>query len=289
MLIDFSTILFLLSMATFLIWLLDACFWQGKRDKDNAEANNAIGASESMGEEVSDEKRKRILKQEGFVTEHSKAFFPILVVVLILRSFITEPFRIPTPSMVPTLLPGDFILVSKSAYGFRLPVVNHRVGRLIKPKVGDVVVFRFPLEPTTNYIKRLVGVPGDVIEYKGKSLTINGKILKYRYDGTYNDTGAGQSANQRNLRKEVLGNVVHDILTKNQPDLFLFPCLKEGKFTVPKGEYFVMGDNRDNSADSRFWCGVPEKNLVGRAYAIWMNWDPALSSLRWERVFKNIE
>ncbi len=289
MLIDFSTILFLMSMATFLIWLLDACFWQVKRDNENAEANNAIGASESMGKEVSDEQRKQMLKSENVFVETSKAFFPILVVVLILRSFITEPFRIPTPSMVSTLLPGDFILVSKSAYGFRLPVVNHRVGQLIKPKVGDVVVFRFPLEPTTNYIKRLVGVPGDVIEYKQKSLTINGKSLKYRYAGTYNDTGAGQSANGRERRKETLGSIEHEILTKHSPDILPFPCLKEGKFTVKKGEYFVMGDNRDNSADSRFWCGVPEKNLVGRAYAIWMNWDPALSSLRWERVFKKIE
>jgi len=287
MLIDFSTILFLLSMVTFLIWLADAYLWQDKRDQDNKAASNAIGASEGMGKEVTDEQRKRMIKTENPIVEFSKAFFPILVVVLILRSFVVEPFRIPTPSMVPALLPGDFILVSKSAYGYRLPVVNHRVGALIKPKAGEVVVFRFPLEPTTNYIKRVVGVPGDIIEYKDKSLTINGKLLKYRHAGIYNDTGAGQSANGTKRRKEVLGNIEHDVLT--MPNVYVFPCLKQGKFIVKKAEYFVMGDNRDNSGDSRFWCGVPEKNLIGRAYAIWMNWDPALSSLRWERVFTKIE
>ncbi len=287
MLIDFSTILFLLSMATFLIWLVDAYFFQEKRDQANAAAINAIGASEGMGKEVTEEQRKHMLTTENPIVEISKAFFPILVIVLLLRSFVTEPFRIPTPSMVPTLLPGDFILVSKSAYGFRLPVVNHRVGAFTKPQAGEVVVFRFPLEPTTNYIKRLVGVPGDVIEYKQKSLYINGKLLKYRQAGIYNDTGSGQSANGTMRRKEVLGNIEHDVLT--MPNSYSFPCLKEGKFVVKKSEYFVMGDNRDNSGDSRFWCGVPEKNLVGRAYAIWMNWDPSLSSLRWERIFKKIE
>jgi len=287
MLIDFSTILFLMSMATILIWLVDAYFFQEKRDHHNDAASNAIGASEGLGKEVTEDQRKRMLRAENPIVEISKAFFPILVIVLLLRSFVTEPFRIPTPSMVPTLLPGDFILVSKSAYGFRLPVVNHRVGALTKPKAGEVVVFRFPLEPTTNYIKRLVGVPGDVIEYKQKSLTINGKPLKYRHAGIYNDTGSGQSANGTMRRKEVLGNIEHDVLT--MPNYYSFPCLKEGKFTVKKGEYFVMGDNRDNSGDSRFWCGVPEKNLVGRAYAIWMNWDPSLSSLRWERIFTKIK
>ena len=286
MLIDFSTILFLLSMITFLIWLVDAYFWQEKRDKENNAAINAIGASVDMGKEVTDEQRNRMIKKESVVIEASKAFFPILVIVLLLRVFLIEPFRIPTPSMVPTLLPGDFILVSKSAYGYRLPVVNHRVGKLTEPKTGEVVVFRFPLEPTTNYIKRIVGVPGDVVEYKEKNLYINGKLLKYRAAGIYTDRGAGGSANGTDKRKELLGDTEHDVLTvKNR--YYSFPCLKDGKFTVKKGQYFVMGDNRDNSGDSRFWCGVPEKNLVGRAYAIWMNWDPVIK-LRWERLFNKI-
>ena len=284
MLIDFATILFIASMITFIIWLVDAYFWQEARDKHNAEAINAIGASESMGKKVSEEQRKQMLKGESLWVELSKAFFPILVIVLLLRSII-EPFRIPWPSMVPTLLPGDFILVNKLAYGYRLPVVNHLVGKFKSPQTGDVVVFRYPMEPTTNYIKRVVGVPGDVIEYREKSLYINGKKLKYREAGIYNDTGAGGSANNTRKRKETLGAVEHDVLTEDRA--YTYPCLVNGKFTVKKDEYFVMGDNRDNSGDSRYWCGVPKKNLVGRAYAIWMNWDPVLS-VRWERLFNKI-
>lgn len=204
---------------------------------------------------------------EPMPVEYAHSFFPVLLVVLVLRSFIVEPFRIPSGSMMPTLLIGDFILVNKFAYGVRLPVVNSKVYEVGAPQRGDIVVFRFPQDPAVDYIKRIVGLPGDHISYYNKQLYVNGKMMSRTELGDYVGSGKGITMTGAALLSENLDGVDHDILIRpNQPGV-------QGDFTVPDGNYFVMGDNRDNSNDSRYWGTVPEGNLVGKAFMIWMNWD----------------
>ena len=213
------------------------------------------------------------------MVEYARAFFPILLLVLVLRSFVAEPFRIPSASMLPTLEPGDFILVNKYAYGLRLPVLDRKVVEVGVPARGDVVVFRFPPDPRQDYIKRVVGLPGDVVEYRGKTLTVNGEpvpleLLQPRA-GT-DELGARQGL-------ERLAGSDHRVLVRPwQPD-------PAGRWVVPAGHYFVMGDNRDNSRDSRIWGFVPESHLVGRATVVWMSWRPSAPRPRWERVGLSID
>ena len=199
------------------------------------------------------------------VIEYAKAFFPVLLAVLVLRSFVAEPFRIPSASMVPTLEVGDFILVNKYAYGLRLPVVDRKVIALGAPQRGDVVVFRYPPDPSQDFIKRVVGLPGDEVEYRERAIFINGERVPQQ-DG-----------------RERLGTHEHQL--KLQPWVPDQP----GRWVVPAGHFFVMGDNRDNSRDSRVWGFVPEANLVGRAFVVWMNWRPFASMPRWDRIGQRIE
>ncbi len=206
-------------------------------------------------------------KKEPILVEYARSFFPIVLVVLLLRSFLVEPFRIPSGSMMPTLLIGDFILVNKFSYGIRLPVLNNKIIEIGEPKRGDIVVFRYPKNPTVDYIKRVVGIPGDRVAYYNKQLYINGKRVKQISLGSYQGVGQGQSMTGANYLLEDLSGVEHGILT--QPGM---PSV-EGVYVIPEGQYFVMGDNRDNSNDSRYWGTVPEQNLVGKAFFIWMNWD----------------
>jgi len=203
--------------------------------------------------------------------------------VLLLRSFLVEPFRIPSGSMMPTLLVGDFILVNKYAYGIRLPVLNKKVYAVDNPQRGEVVVFRFPKDPSIDYIKRVVGVPGDQVTYRDKTLFINGEKIAQVPAGTYIGTGSGLSMSGAEIRQEALGNINHDILVT--------PRIRGvgTDVVVPEGHYFVMGDNRDNSNDSRYWGFVPDKNLVGRAFMIWMNWDSAAGGVNWDRIGDSIE
>jgi signal peptidase I len=206
-------------------------------------------------------------EKEPLIVEYAHSFFPVLFVVMILRSFIVEPFRIPSGSMMPTLLIGDFILVNKFTYGVRLPVVNTKVAEVGTPQRGDIVVFRFPQDPSIDYIKRIVGLPGDRIAYYNKQLYVNGQAIQQTRVGDYVGTGKGMTMTGAVLLNEELTGVAHDILIREgQPSV-------QGEFTVPAGNYFVMGDNRDNSNDSRYWGTVPEGNLVGKAFLIWMNWD----------------
>ena len=199
------------------------------------------------------------------VVEYAKAFFPVLAAVLVLRSFVAEPFRIPSASMVPTLEVGDFILVNKYAYGLRLPVVDRKVIALGAPQRGDVVVFRYPPDPSQDFIKRVVGLPGDEVEYRERAIFINGERVPQQ-DG-----------------RERLGAHVHRL------KLQLWVPDQPGRWVVPAGHFFVMGDNRDNSRDSRVWGFVPEANLVGRAFVVWMNWRPFASMPRWDRIGQRIE
>lgn len=267
---DFPTLLVAATLVTGLIWAADSLLWAPRR-RQQAAAVSAQGGS-------ADSRQIEALLREPTLVEYAKSFFPVILAVLLLRSFLVEPFRIPSGSMMPTLLVGDFILVNKYAYGIRLPVVNTKVLDLGAPERGDVVVFRFPRDPGTDYIKRVVGLPGDHIVYKHKTLYINGEKVPQIPAGSYIGTGSGISMSGADIREEQLGDVKHQIL--------VMPRLggMNTDVVVPAGHYFVMGDNRDNSNDSRYWGFVPDENLVGKAFMIWMNWDSAAGGIAWERI-----
>lgn len=226
--------------------------------------------------------RKRQGKQPILV-DYSRSFFPVLLIVFILRSFLFEPFRIPTGSLEPSLLIGDFIILNKFDYGIRLPVLQKEVIKIGKPKRGDIMVFRWPPDTSYYFIKRVIGLPGDKISYINKELTINGEkvpqeFLKKSMATDGNGTEWSVMENQENL----LG-VKHNI--------FVDPVRKGRDYkdiVVPEGMYFVMGDNRDDSEDSRYWGFVPEKNVVGKAVLIWMSWDSSNTNVRWSRLGKSI-
>jgi signal peptidase I len=222
------------------------------------------------------------LNREPLLVEYGKSFFPVLAIVLVLRSFLVEPFQIPSGSMKPTLEVGDFILVNKFAYGIRLPVVDTKVIEVGDPQRGDVMVFRYPSEPTINYIKRVVGLPGDKIRYTAdKQLFVNGESVAKKLLGE--EPGSLGSAT---LYQEKLGAVEHLI----RIEMNRYRADPGNEWTVPAGHYFMMGDNRDNSNDSRYWNDpkipkellgmVPDKNIVGKAFAVWLSWaDPKMRNV----------
>lgn len=206
---------------------------------------------------------KTVEGEEPVLVEYARSFFPVLLAVLVLRSFVAEPFRIPSGSMLPTLEIGDFILVNKFAYGLRLPVLHTKVMEIGDPQRGDVVVFRFPDNPKIDYIKRLIGVPGDVVAWNDKTLTVNGVELNRALLGEYVRPDQKTPPSIR-LKEDLLG-VQHDILVTQGR------VAPTGSVTVPAGHYFMMGDNRDNSNDGRMWGLVPEGNVVGKATVVWMH------------------
>ncbi len=207
--------------------------------------------------------------------EYSRSFFPVLLLVLVIRSFIFEPFRIPSGSMMPTLLQGDYIFVKKYSYGLRLPVIEKKIVETGEPDRGDVVVFRLPSQPNINYIKRVVGLPGDELVYKRHRLTVNGELVAVIPDAS-DESLADQYIEQ-------LGEHKHAILITNPRN-----TMRDGRYTVPEGYYFMMGDNRDNSRDSRFIGAIPETYLVGEAVRIWMHMD-GLEWPEWSRIGTKIE
>lgn len=212
--------------------------------------------------------------------------FPILLIVLVFRSFVFEPFKIPSGSMIPTLLIGDFIAVSKFSYGLRVPVINRRIIETGSPERGDVMVFRFPEDPRINYIKRVVGLPGDEVTYRNKVLFVNGDPIPQDAIGPFVGEGLNRNppGRQPQMRLETLGETPHQIM--------IFPDRPERgsrTWTVPEGHYFVLGDNRDQSLDSRNWNFVPEDNLVGRAVRVWMHWDCSRGCVVWNRIGQRIE
>lgn len=222
------------------------------------------------------------LNKEPLLVEYGKSFFPVLFIVLVLRSFLVEPFQIPSGSMKPTLDVGDFILVNKFSYGIRLPVIDKKVIEVGDPQRGDVMVFRFPSDPNVNYIKRVVGLPGDTIRYTAdKRLFVNGESVAEQLIGS--EPGTLGSAE---LYREKLGEAEHLI----RKEMSRYRAAPDRSWTVPAGHYFMMGDNRDNSNDSRYWDDpnipknllgmVPDRNIVGKAFAVWMSWpEPKLSHL----------
>lgn len=245
---DFALLLVLLVLISALLCLLDLCFLAPRRRA------RAGGAGQPAA--------------RHWLFTYARSLFPIFLLVLVLRSFLFEPFRIPSASMMPTLLIGDFILVNKFVYGLRLPVLHTLIWQGERPRRGDVVVFRYPLDARVSYIKRVVGVPGDHIVYQDRRLYLNGQVVPQQVRMfPYTGHGSGIMMTGAELRSEFLAGGRHDILAR--------PGVLAGHFEarVPAGHYFVLGDNRDNSRDSRVWGMVPEHNLIGRASRIWMSWD----------------
>jgi len=278
---DFPAFLVAASVLTGGIWLIDALFFASRR-------RQAAGRDAGEGTGVQGK-----VKDPALV-EYARSFFPVIFAVLLLRSFLVEPFRIPSGSMMPTLLVGDFILVNKFTYGIRLPVLNKKIIEMGEPKRGDVIVFRYPLNPGIDYIKRVVGLPGDTLYYQDKVLYINGKAMPQTRVGIYTGVGSGARETGAIKNLENLDGVEHSILIHPMAPNLPMGCnvLRNGPVTIPAGHYFAMGDNRDNSNDSRCWGFVPEENLVGKAFGIWMNWDTGLNSfppIAWERIGRGID
>ena len=266
--IDFSLVLVILVAVCGGLWLLD--FLLIKRSRVEAIENY-------KRTQVSGRKKDEIdhavaeLSKEPLIIEYAKSFFPVLFLVLVLRSFLIEPFQIPTGSMIPTLNVGDFILVNKYAYGIRLPVIGTKIVSIDDPKRGEVMVF-IPPHENKYYIKRVIGLPGDTVRYENKTLFINGEEIQKDYVNNITvDTSIGGLAGT--LSSETLGSVIHPT---QHIDVAGGRRLRT-TWVVPGGHYFMMGDNRDNSADSREWGPVSEENIVGKAIAVWMHKDPGFN------------
>lgn len=264
---DYSVLMFVLLVITGAIWAYD--FWVSaprRREKDREAAGN-----------------------EPVVVEYAKAFFPVILIVFVLRSFLVEPFHIPSGSMMPGLVAGDFILVKKYEYGIRLPVINKKIIDLGAPARGDVVVFRFPDDPSVNYIKRAIGLPGDRVVYSNKTLYINGKrIEQYGAIPEMMRGGDNLPTQMRRLTEKLDGGEYSIYIDPNSGQEQTL------EFNVPENSYFVMGDNRDHSNDSRYWDFVPDENLVGKAFFIWLSWNETSNEgwfwnrIHWSRVGKSI-
>jgi signal peptidase I len=303
---NFPLILFWLMVATGAVWLVDRFVFRPGRAKKakvaleqfDRELRNRVVADESAVLEERRRLQERLLRQPGWI-EFPAGFFPVILVVFVLRSFLVEPFRIPSGSMIPTLLVGDLILVNKFTYGIRLPIVNQKIIAVGDPQRGDVMVFRYPVDPSVDYVKRVIGLPGDTVTFKGKRLTINGQPVETVAAPDYYDPERVSYAKQFTEKlPRGTGFSDHMILIDDDRSVAMSPeqyqgelvraghtaeaaafrenCVYSAGFTevtckVPAGHYFMMGDNRDNSADSRYWGFVPDQNIVGRAFLIWMN------------------
>ena len=287
--VDFALVLVVLVAVSGLLWLADiALYASARRQRVQTLQTRYPGwQSQDSVDAVRYEQELPEAQREPVLIEYAKSFFPVLAVVLVLRSFLVEPFQIPSASMVPTLQQGDFILVNKYTYGLRLPVLGTKVLEVNEPRRGDVMVF-FPPHQRVYFIKRVIGLPGDVVSYRDKVLYVNGK----RIEQTLLAELPPFNPSER-LVEETLGDATHqvriDLLVLGGAanlDASLTPGSHPGDFTVTvkTGHYFMMGDNRDNSADSRYWGQVPEENIVGKAFAIWMHWDSFWSLPSFQRA-----
>ena len=254
---NFPLVLFVLLVITGFVWFLDYFLLRHKREPNES---------------------------EPWWIEYPKSFFPVILIVFSLRSFVVEPFKIPSGSMIPTLIVGDFILVNKYTYGIRLPVINKKLIDLNEPKRGEVMVFRYPADPSIDYIKRVVGLPGDTVSYQNKRLTLNDEPVETKYESEYKYLESGLGYVYTDFFHEFLGKESHTIITEpNVPGIQMsgihqFPHRESCTFNmsgftcvVPEGNYLTLGDNRDSSSDSRYWGFVPEQNIVGKAFMVWWN------------------
>jgi signal peptidase I len=284
---NFALLLFLATIVTGVYWVAERLWYLPQRRRAAAELEAQAGRRNeqltargiaTVDDQLA-EARQKVLAQPWWL-DWTAGLFPVIVAVFVLRSFLFEPFKIPSGSMIPTLLVGDLILVNKFTYGLRLPVLHTRLTEGTPPKRGDVMVFRYPPKPSLDYIKRVVGVPGDEVAYLNKRVTINGKPVPTARLQDYFDPDAMRYFKHF---EESLGEKKHRLLTDDDRPAFVpgveaFPFKQNCRYSVegvvckvPEGMYFVMGDNRDNSLDSRYWGFVPERNIVGRAFLIWMN------------------
>jgi signal peptidase I len=300
---DLAAILVALVAVSGAIWLYDKFKLAPRRALAHATAAKSL-----------DEVDPRLIDEVPVWVDLGRSLFPVFIIVLILRSFLLEPFRIPSGSMMPTLLVGDFILVNKYSYGLRLPVLNTKFLSIGEPARGDVVVFRYPEDPAIPFIKRIVGMPGDKLEYNylHKTLYINGELVARDFIGSYQGVGQGSNmTGSEEYLEHLPGNVDHPILLRSglghpspyiwSPDTQTMQMLQNkpsetlseyerNSLTmlridkIPEKQYFVLGDNRDNSKDSRYWGMVPEENLIGKAFLIWMNWDLSNKGINWPRL-----
>ena len=275
MTLDFPLILVVLVFGSGGIWAIDALFGAPKRQR----AIEKLRVQYPRWEDESNPKAKAYQSKaletstEPQLVEYAKSFFPVLFVVFVLRSFLVEPFQIPSSSMVPTLKVGDYILVNKFTFGIRLPVIRTKVFDINKPERGDVMVFFPPHMNDTYFIKRVVGLPGDRISYHDKQLTVNGELVMQDHMASL-----PEGAMRYQLFLESLGDAKHLMQTLDQRPA------RDFEVVVKPGHYFMMGDNRDNSSDSRVWGQVPEKDIVGKAFAVWMHWESLLSIPSFSRV-----
>jgi signal peptidase I len=284
---NFALLLFIASSITGLYWIAERLYFWPARQKAAAqlEANDTERRANLLKQGITQvdgniaQAQAHILAQPWWL-DWTAGLFPVIISVFFLRSFLVEPFKIPSGSMIPTLLVGDLILVNKFHYGLRIPVINTKITDGEKPQRGDVMVFRYPPKPSLDYIKRVVGLPGDTVAYLNKRLTINGKTVETQSVPEFFDEDSMRYFKQY---QEALGAQPHRLLNDDDRPAFIpgvekFPGFEACNYTiegvtckVPEGQYFMMGDNRDNSMDSRYWGFVPEKNIVGKAFFVWMN------------------
>ncbi|AJC49370.1 signal peptidase I [Allofrancisella guangzhouensis] len=276
--LGFTFWLLFLTLASGIIYLVDYVFFQKIR----------LASYRNQLQTLNKKQKRQFYKDHGlkapFIADQARSLFSVFLIVFILRTFFIGNFLIPTASMTPTLPVGDFIFVNKTAYGIRAPFTNKVLINTGHPKRGDIVVFHFPVNPDVDYVKRIIGLPGDVISYKDKALNINGKQLDYTNCNKdvvnyYNQSLSNSSGDI--VCEENLGDIAHKVDWIKSIKSQNFENLK-----VPEGYYFVMGDNRDNSQDSRYWGFVPEKDLVGKAKLVWMSWDKVDKKIRWNEIGK---
>lgn len=228
-------------------------------------------------------KRRHRHDQPGTLVRNSKEFFPVLLLVWVIRSFIIQPYQVPTGSLEPTVIPGDFIVVKQYPYGIKFPIGNYTLIKTGQPKTGDIVLFYYPIDPRMVYVKRVIGTPGDHIVYKNKILYINGKKAPQQPVSMDQDVEPGQDPISVQRWRENLNGVVHDIFIQPEGGE-----TQDIDVVVPDKMYFMMGDNRDDSDDSRMWGFVPERNIIGQAFGVWMSWDANNHSIRFNRIGKSI-
>lgn len=284
---NFALLLFVASVVTGLYWLAEQFVFAPARQRaasqlesDDAQRRTALAQQGIKQVDGNVAQAKEALLAQPWWLEWTAGLFPVIITVFLLRSFLFEPFKIPSGSMIPTLLVGDLILVNKFHYGLRLPVINTKITEGTKPKRGDVMVFRYPPQPSLDYIKRVVGLPGDTVAYINKRLTINGQVIETTAMPDFLDEDAMRYFKQF---EEKLGDKPHRLLNDENRPAFVqvqpnFFGAEGCNYTVegvtckvPEGHYFMMGDNRDNSLDSRYWGFVPDANIVGKAFFVWMN------------------